>query len=70
METRLPQTIPNPLKIYAGKTVTSHKIKEEVQTGFICGSKNGHVTYQHENEACKEYSYYGLFTTHTRNREG
>ena len=56
METRLPQTIPNSLKIYAGKTVKSHKIKEEVQTGFICGSKNGHVTYQHENEACKEYS--------------
>ena len=34
METRLPQTIPNSLKIYAGKTVKSHKIKEEVQTGF------------------------------------
>ena len=41
METRLPQTIPNSLKIYAGKTVKSHKIKEEVQTGFICRRKNG-----------------------------
>ena len=53
METRLPPTVPNSLKIYAGKTVKSHKIEEEVQTGFICRSKNGHVTYQHENETVK-----------------
>ena len=52
METRLPQPIPNSLKIYAGITVKSHKIKGEVQTGFICRIKNNHVTYQHENEAC------------------
>ena len=53
METRLPPTVPNSLKIYAGKTVKSHKIKEEVQTGFICRSENGHMTYQHENETVK-----------------